>query len=125
MHVQLSEHFNSKEFDSPDEIYSGKQMNKYLIFKLQMIRYVLDKPIFILSGFRTTAHNASVGGVSDSSHLEGKGVDLLCISSSDRFIIISTALKLGFTRIGIYADSIHLDVSDSKPEPVMWSKFSV
>lgn len=35
-------------------------------------------PIKITSGYRSAAHNASVGGVETSQHLTGEAVDFLC-----------------------------------------------
>ena len=50
MHTQLSKNFNSKEFDSPDIKFSGKNISLDLIVKLQSLRDLYKKPIVIISG---------------------------------------------------------------------------
>ena len=55
-------HFTITEFDSPDEVGSGRLMNVDFLEKLDLARSKFDKPIKINSGMRTSAHNAKVGG---------------------------------------------------------------
>jgi len=50
-------YFNYSEFDSPDEVGSGKKMNPKLLIMLDRVRDKFDKPMYITSGYRTLAHN--------------------------------------------------------------------
>jgi uncharacterized protein YcbK (DUF882 family) len=95
-------------------------MSKDLISKLQILRDICGFPFIINSGYRTPAHNKKVGGTKTSSHLKGLAADIHCINSKQRYLIISNALSLGFSRVGIGARFIHLDVDTSKQGSLIW-----
>ena len=114
-------YFKYSEFDSPDLLGSGLKMDKVTLEKLDRCRGLADIPFIITSGVRTIAHNKKCGGVSDSSHLKGYAVDIRCSNSSDRFKIINSALEVGFTRIGISSNFIHLDYDPYKVSQVIWT----
>ena len=48
-------------------------------------------------------------------------MDVLCKYSRLRFMIIDAALRLGFKRIGIGKDFIHLDIDRGKATQVIWT----
>lgn len=50
---------------------------------LEPLRERLAKPVVINSGYRSTALNKRVGGVSNSYHLQGFAADLRCKSEAD------------------------------------------
>jgi len=111
--------FNYTEFDSPDELGSGKQMSEKILD-------MLDKPIKITSGFRTKAYNKDLKArgykaSSKSSHLKGLAVDIQCNNSKDRFEIVDILLDVGFNRIGIANTFIHADIDEDKPSHVIWT----
>ena len=113
-------YFDISEFDSPDEKGSGNYMDNGLLYKIDLLRERYGKPIRITSGYRTESHNAKVGGVSNSSHLQGLAVDIACTASRDRHDLLNEALKLGFNRIGIANTFIHIDVDPAKPSECIW-----
>ena len=43
---------------------------------LDRIRDALGVPVYITSGYRCPSHNASVGGVANSQHLDGTAADI-------------------------------------------------
>ena len=72
---QLSPAFRVREFrcrDGSDTI----MIDQTLAVLLQAIREHFNKPITITSGYRTAAHNKSVGGAKSSQHLLGKAADI-------------------------------------------------
>ena len=72
---QLSPAFRVREFrcrDGTDTIL----IDEGLVVLLQCIREHFGKPVHITSGYRTTAHNAAVGGSKSSQHLLGRAADL-------------------------------------------------
>lgn len=54
------------------------KVNQELINLCQKIRDKVGLPIRINSGYRCPAHNASVGGVKNSYHVQGLAADLSC-----------------------------------------------
>ncbi|ELP68496.1 D-Ala-D-Ala carboxypeptidase family metallohydrolase [Streptomyces turgidiscabies] len=79
-------HFNWSEFyDQASGNFNGgkvsaaqvKENARRCMYKLEALRKKLgDKPITVNSGFRSIAHNADIGGASDSMHLYGTAADL-------------------------------------------------
>ena len=113
-------HFKPSEFDSPDETGSGFNISMELIKIIDQIRQETGIAMKINSGYRTKQHNLEVGGKPDSAHTQGFAVDILVLSSQDRFTLIKKALDKGITRIGIGSTFLHLDLDYSKPQSVCW-----
>tara|TARA_R110000822_G_scaffold128628_1_gene264471 strand:+ start:1018 stop:1386 length:369 start_codon:yes stop_codon:yes gene_type:complete len=118
--------FNYTEFDSPDELGSGKQMSEKILDMLDLAREKFDKPIKITSGFRTEAYNIDLKArgykaSSKSSHLKGLAVDIQCNNSKNRFELVDILLDVGFNRIGIANTFIHADIDQDKPSHVIWT----
>jgi uncharacterized protein YcbK (DUF882 family) len=111
----MNKYFEQKEFDSPDELGSGKLMTATLLSKLNNARHIAGIPFVITSGYRTIAHNALVGGSSTSSHLDGLAVDISCKSSLDRLTMVNALIIAGFKRIGVAKTFVHVDVDDLFP----------
>ena len=118
--MQLTENFNSWEFDSPDFQNSGTNMKLRFISSLQEARTIADIPFVITSGYRTKEHNEKVEGVKNSAHMVGKAADIACHTSINRFRIVAALLEVKFTRIGIYATYIHVDDDESKSSEVIF-----
>ena len=119
-------YFNYTEFDSPDELGSGKQMSEKILEMLDLAREKFDKPIKITSGFRTEAYNKDLKArgykaSSKSSHLKGLAVDIHCNNSKDRFELVDILLDVGFNRIGIADTFIHADIDEDKPSHLIWT----
>lgn len=112
--------FQIDEFDSPDVPGSGKYMRKKFLDKLDNARDVARIPFIVNSGYRTKQHNEEVGGVSNSSHLKGYAADISCNSSIDRYKMIRAFIFVGFNRIGIGKNFIHVDCDPKKPKNVIW-----
>ena len=61
MNMSDFKYFNYSEFDSPDEPGSGKKyMSKEFIEMLSEARSCAGIPFFIVSGYRTRKHNATL-----------------------------------------------------------------
>jgi len=112
-------HFEISEFDSPDEIGSGSNMDATFLQMLDDARGIAGIPFRITSGFRTPSHNAYVGGVQGSSHLFGYAADIACNNSADREVILNSLIRAGFRRIGIAKTFIHCD-NDPDKNPAIW-----
>ena len=119
-------YFNYTEFDSPDELGSGKNMSHKILEMLDLAREKYDKPIKITSGYRTQAYNEDLKArgykaSKNSSHLKGLAVDILCNNSKDRFELVDILLDVGFNRIGIANTFIHVDIDEDKPTHLIWT----
>ena len=77
------------------------------------IRHRLGIPIFIVdgggSGVRCAAHNAEVGGVSDSQHLYGLAADLHSAASPAQMLAVAEDVMGHTGGIGLYSWGIHVD----------------
>lgn len=113
-------HFTHSEFDSPDQLGSGKNMQQSHLDMLDDAREIAGVPFIVNSGFRTKQHNKDVGGKKDSSHPEGYATDLKVTDSRTRFIILHALIAVGFTRIGIGKTFIHVDNDPNKDKQVTW-----
>jgi len=78
-----------------------------------------NKPIDVLSAFRTTEHNRTIGGAPNSQHVQGRALDLRPPAgfTVDRFyrLISEQVLPEGKVRgIGRYATFVHVDTRPSE-----------
>jgi uncharacterized protein YcbK (DUF882 family) len=115
----------------PTEFKNPEKMGYEFMLWLDKLRTKANVPMTITSSYRSAAYNKSVGGATDSAH-----VDIPCDAidigmrprPSDpnwnftRFQIVKTAIEMGCQRIGTYANgSLHLDRTEHKrPAPRMW-----
>lgn len=95
-------------------------MDPRLIHRVETIEEEINQSLTVTSGYRCKKHNEKEGGSETSSHLKGLAVDLACPASRPRFKIISAAIRLGITRIGIGKNFLHLDIDRQKDPEVMW-----
>lgn len=87
--MQLSDHFNLAELTVSETAARKGISNKpnaamvdQLILtadRMEGVRQLLgNKPIIVLSGYRSPAVNKAVGGSSTSAHMSGQAVDFIC-----------------------------------------------
>ena len=118
----ILDHFNIKEFDSPDAPGSGKKMRTKFLVMYNQARNNADIPFVVNSGYRTVAHNEKVGGVPKSSHTRGWAADTRALTIGEQILIVRAARNAGFNRFGIYGTFIHLDCDPTKRQNVAWFK---
>lgn len=82
-----------------------------LVKLLDGVREHFNAPIHPSSGVRCDAHNAAVGGVSNSRHLYGKAVDF-CVSGITSSTVLAYVQKLTGVRYAYAIDSnfVHMDI---------------
>jgi uncharacterized protein YcbK (DUF882 family) len=107
----LSPHFSRAEFDQHDG-HGRSNPDPLLIHDLEELRSIVshhvghDAPLRIVSGFRTPAYNASVGGAPRSQHLYNRAADI-----PSGYATVSQAEAAGFTGIGHCGGwVVHVDV---------------
>lgn len=74
--LQITNHFNSSEFECPCNKCTDQFIDDILINKLEELRNQYGSLIRISSGYRCPAHNIEVGGVSNSAHSSGIASDI-------------------------------------------------
>ena len=103
-------YFKESEFTMGGEnVYH--QMDGIFLDQLDELRHMVAMPMKITSSYRSPDYNASIGGASKSMHLKGRAVDVACINSRDRMVIVQEALALGLT-VGVAKTFIHIDDRD-------------
>jgi len=118
-------YFKISEFDCPLEKDSGNNMDIGFILKLDKCRELAGIPFKITSGYRSKEYNESLlkkgyKASKNSAHLKGLAADISVKNSGDRYKIIQSALRVGFTRIGVGKNFIHLDTDINKSQDVIW-----
>lgn len=92
-----------------------------LLAKLDTLRGVYGAPLYLTSAIRCPLHNEQVGGTRDSAHIEGLAADIAVSGSRQRHDLLRLIMKLQlFRRVGIAKTFIHVDVSPSADQDVVW-----
>lgn len=118
-------HFPPSEFR-----YPGKMGYEFMRW-LDQVREKAGVPMQVVSSYRERDRNADVGGAADSAHCDEpcNAVDIGKRPRPDdknwnrsRWKIITAAIELGCTRIGMYpSGSLHLDrTEDRRPSERVW-----
>jgi len=94
-------------------------MDSVFMQKTNLAREIANIPFIVNSGFRCVKHNKDIGSTSDN-HPLGVAMDVQAITSRQRFIIINSLIKAGFTRIGIHKKFIHFDNNINNASDVLW-----
>jgi len=89
---------------------------------LQTLRSMYGKPMTITSGYRHWTHPVEARkGHTTGEHTRGTCCDVACTSGADRYQIIRLALQLGFPRIGIAKNFIHVGIGGAGlSSPTIW-----
>lgn len=93
----------------------GAMPRQASVDRLYALRIAYGKPIRISSGARCQTHNTTIGGAQESYHIAGQAFDIR-VPNADEGRVISLAMQLGFTGVGIWGDGrVHID--DGHPAP--------
>lgn len=109
----LSEHFSRKEF--ADKRTGEVKVDPHLVWHLEVLRSLCgNKPLTIVSGYRSPATNAAVGGAKASQHMLGTAADI-----PYGYATAIQARMAGFTGIGTKGSyATHVDVRE---DPATWT----
>ena len=120
--MRLTTNFSKMEFDSRDGLAMPNDVLenvKELAHNLQKVRDYLGEPIHINSGYRSTAHNAAIGGKPASQHLVGKAADITMrnFTAKDLSLVIEKMINNGDIKeggVGLYNGFVHYDIRGHK-----------
>lgn len=117
----VTQHFQTSEFGCKDGTpYPPDWFTERLrplCRVLEELRYDLNAPIIITSGYRTPEYNTKIGGAPRSQHVQGRAADIQ-VKSYTPAQVHETILRLhgiGKVRLGglgVYNTFVHLDIRD-------------
>ena len=120
--MQVTKNFKLSELEFSDPVPAEKIANATeLLQNLQIIRDLFQKPIVIISGYRSPERNAAVGGADKSQHLEAKAADIKIagVPTEEIYNRIDKLISQGKIKqggLGKYIKSgfVHYDVRGTK-----------
>lgn len=114
-------YFSRKEFDSPDVVGSGENMNPDFIVILDTMRAWCKFPFKINSGYRTPEHNRKIGGAKHSYHVRGLAADIAAPHGDMKWEIAFAAMLCGARGVIVYDNFVHVDYRPESefPKPVL------
>ncbi len=115
--TKLSKNFTLGEFRPKDSSYTGVRVHPDLVAKLEEIRERAGGPIQITSSYRPPAYNRKVGGVSNSTHIDGLAADIYSANlSTSQLCRICDDVIGASGGVGYYPDQgfVHIDVRGYK-----------
>jgi uncharacterized protein YcbK (DUF882 family) len=106
----LSEHFSASEFKDK-RTGAERRPPCRLLVALEFLRRDVNRPLLIVSGYRSPETNRAVGGATSSRHLLGDAVDIPA-----GYATLQQAEAAGFVGIGTRGGwVIHVDVRPGGP----------
>jgi uncharacterized protein YcbK (DUF882 family) len=116
--MKLEKNFSLHEFkckdgtEVPDHLIDNV---KLLAENLQVLRDHIEKPIIIISGYRTLKYNTKIGGAKRSLHLVAKASDIIIpgltpLEVKETILQLIKENKMKQGGIGIYSTFVHYDV---------------
>jgi uncharacterized protein YcbK (DUF882 family) len=111
--IDIAKHFKLSEFACP--CCKRVMLHPMLLNKLVEFRAIIQKPLYITSGYRCTEYNQKVGGIKSSYHLLGLAADIK-IEGVSALDLLEIAEMIDFSGIGLYEKKnfLHLDVRPTK-----------
>ena len=107
----------------PDEFRINGRAEK-LGRAFEFIRAIYDKPIKVLSAYRTFAYNKKIKGARNSQHCQGRALDLLPPEGITVYQFYSDIRakveEFGINGIGSYKTFVHIDIRPSD-RLIVWS----
>jgi len=113
-------YFKEAEFNRCTPSCSLQDMQQSTMDMLDIAREVAGIPFVLNSAFRSVEYERMMGRAGTSAHVQGRAADILCRSDANRWKIMEAAIKVGFKRIGIDKNFLHLDNSASHTNCVIW-----
>lgn len=112
-------HFSPVEFRCKCGCGTGmEKMDADLLQMLDEARDLAGISFTLSSAYRCPKHNKAVGGVPTSAHTRGYAVDIRCVDSHSRFVMLQALLEAGFRRVELAPTWIHVDNDPDKSRDV-------
>lgn len=111
--AQISKNFRLSEFRPGRHTYEYIRISPALVRALEEIRRACGRPLSVTSGYRPADYNREVGGVSNSTHIDGLAADIYCEGlTTDQLYDICDQVVGSQGGVGYYpqAGIVHVDV---------------
>jgi len=111
--IIIATHFKLSEFACP--CCKRVMLHPKLLGKLVELRKILERPVYITSGYRCPKYNHQIGGVVNSYHCIGLAADIK-VKDINLIELLEICENIDFTGIGFYEKKnfLHLDVRPTK-----------
>lgn len=103
------DYFAESEFRRCIPSCDKSQMDSSFLTRLNKARRIAGLPFILNSAYRSPDYDMQKGRTGNSYHCKGRAVDIKCLDSSSRAVIVSALLSAGFRGIGIANTFIHVD----------------
>lgn len=103
------DYFSESEFQKCIPSCKKSDMNVDFMKRLNRARRIAKIPFVLNSAYRTVDHEKLMNRTGNSMHTKGRAVDIKCLDSSSRAVIVKALLDVGFRGIGIANRYIHVD----------------
>ena len=111
--IKIAKNFNLSEFSCP--CCNLVMLHPKLLVKLIELRKILERPVYINSGYRCSSYNRKVGGILSSYHCIGLAADIK-VKDINLIELLEIGENIDFNGIGFYEKKnfLHLDVRPTK-----------
>ena len=109
-------YFSRNEFKCSET--GNNQIQDEFIHALDKLRGSCGFPFAITSGYRDPLHSAEINKEKAGQHTLGIAADIAVAGGAQRFMIVSKALELGFSGIGVAKTFVHVDTRTT--DPMLW-----
>ena len=103
------DYFAESEFRKCVPACDKSQMDKDFMKRLNRARRIAGIPFVLNCAYRSKEWDISKGRTGNSYHTLGRAVDIRCLDSLSRFVMVRALLSAGFHGIGIANTYIHVD----------------
>ena len=112
----MFKYFSKDEFDC--QVTGNNEMKDEFIHKLDELREACGFPFVISSGYRDPSHPIEARKAKAGTHAQGIAADIAVSGGAERYKIVSEAMRLGFTGVGVAKTFINVDIRETTP--VVW-----
>jgi len=111
--IIIASYFNLSEFSCP--CCNRVMLHPKILIKLIGLRKILERPVYITSGYRCSKYNHQIGGVPNSYHCIGLAADIK-VKDINLITLLEICENIEFAGIGLYEKKnfLHLDVRPTK-----------
>ena len=109
-------YFSRDEFKCAET--GNNEIQDEFVHALDKLREECGFPFAITSGYRDPSHSVEAKKEKAGQHTLGIAADIAVSGGSQRFIIVSKAMELGFSGSGVAKTFVHVDIRTT--DPMLW-----